>query len=186
MNERWIELMNHFNDAEFVVIGVGNELFKNKIAEKTQIIELISCLSSYLEKKNYFIITSDENGLIENTGLNEKRIVRPMRILQNSAVAEENLVEHEKKQWDLYNKWLSCTINKKTLLIELGEGFQNPNLFRWPFEKITFINQKAKLYRINQTFPQVPENIAEKAVSINENPYKFMEMIRDYAILQNH
>ena len=40
----------------------------------------------------------------------------------NPLMMEENR-EIEEKQWDLYNKWLSGTLNKKLIIIELGEGF---------------------------------------------------------------
>ena len=89
----------------------------------------------------------------------------------------EEVISEEKKQWDLYNKWLSATLNKRLLIIELGEGFSNPNLFRWPFEKVTLINNKAKLYRINNTFSQIPQEIAGKAISINVNSAEFLSEV---------
>lgn len=79
------------------------------------------------------------------------------------------------KQWDFYNKWLQGTLNKNLVILELGEGFQMPALMRWPFEKITFINQKAKLYRVNKTFYQLPENLSEKGVAVKCDSRKFLE-----------
>ncbi len=37
---------------------------------------------------------------------------------------------------ELYNKWLSGTLAKKLLVIELGEGFNNPNLIKWPLREL--------------------------------------------------
>ena len=60
--------------------------------------------------------------------------------------------ENGQKQWDLYNKWLSATLNKQLLIIELGEDFNHPNVFRWPFEKIVFIIKKVKCIELMMNF----------------------------------
>lgn len=77
-------------------------------------------------------------------------------------------------QWQMYTKWLSTTLNKKLLIFEFGENFNNPNLFRWPFEKVTFFNQKANLIRVNTQMYQVGEEIKDKAMGINENVVEFI------------
>lgn len=64
------------------------------------------------------------------------------------------------------------------MLIELGEGFLIPNLIRWPFEKVTFINQKSVLYRINGQLPQFPENISERAAAVSESSYDFLQELK--------
>ena len=51
------------------------------------------------------------------------------------------------------------TLNRKLLLLELGEGFEAPGFIRWPFENITFINNKAKLYRIHAKLSKIHMNI---------------------------
>ena len=91
-----------------------------------------------------------------------------------------NSAEEVEKQWDLYNKWLSATLNKKLMLIELGEGFLIPNLIRWPFEKVTFINQKSVLYRINGQLPQLPENISERAAAVSESSHDFLQELKNF------
>ena len=77
-------------------------------------------------------------------------------------------------QWNLYNKWLQSTLNKKLVIVELGEGFASPNFMRWPFENITFINNKAFFYRVNEKLPNVPENIKDKSCPIKENSVEFV------------
>ena len=74
---------------------------------------------------------------------------------------------------------MAGTLNKKLLLIELGEGFNNPNLFRWPFEKITMINNKAKLYRVHKNFSQIPEDIRQKAESVSDNALLFLKQLKE-------
>ena len=42
---------------------------------------------------------------------------------------------------------------------------------------MTLINNKAKLYRINNTFSQIPQEIAGKAISINVNSAEFLSEV---------
>lgn len=79
------------------------------------------------------------------------------------------------KQWEFYNKWLQGTLNKKLLIIELGEGFLIPNVMRWPFERIAFLNNKAKLYRVNELFPQLDEKLGNKGVPFKTSAREFLK-----------
>lgn len=81
--------------------------------------------------------------------------------------------------WGYYTKWLQGTINKKVLILELGEGFEIPKLFKWPFEKIIFYNKKAKLIRVHHSLYQVGEEIKEKAEGIAMHSRDFLEMKED-------
>lgn len=77
-------------------------------------------------------------------------------------------------QWKIYLNWLQKTLNKKAVMLELGEDFKNPTVIRWPFEKNTLINQKAVLFRINEEFPQISEEIKDKAFCIKMNSVDFL------------
>lgn len=77
-------------------------------------------------------------------------------------------------QWEKYQKWLSCTLNRKLVILELGEGFEFPSLFRWPFEKLAFFHQKSKLIRVNQKLWQLGEEIKDRAVSVPVNSKDFL------------
>lgn len=77
-------------------------------------------------------------------------------------------------QWEKYTKWLSCTLNRKLLLLELGTGFQYPQVIRWAFEKTAFYNMKSTLVRISSKFPQLPAELSERGVSMAENPVEFL------------
>lgn len=83
-------------------------------------------------------------------------------------------------QWNLYNKWLCGTLNKKLTILELGSDFKYASIIRWPFEKITLINEKATLIRVNETFPQSTPEIKDKTISVNEKcDIKFMDLLLD-------
>lgn len=78
------------------------------------------------------------------------------------------------KKWNLYIKWLQGSLNKKICVIELGVGMKYPTVIRWPFEKVTFINNKAKFVRVHEQLYQLTEDIKEKGSSIKENPVDFL------------
>lgn len=73
-------------------------------------------------------------------------------------------------QWEKYKKWLTCTLNRKLVILELGVGFQFPQVVRWPFEKTAFYNQKSTLVRVNSKFPQLTAELSQRGVSIPESP----------------
>lgn len=83
------------------------------------------------------------------------------------------------KQWNLYNKWLQGTLNKKLLILEFGCDFSLLSVIRLPFEKIAMINQKALYYRINGRFPQVTAELKDKMQSIDCTPQEFVKKIQE-------
>lgn len=173
------DFVNAYRQADMIVIGIGNEL-KELIFDKTANSELLQFYASCLEKKNFFIITSIADKKLSLEGINPKRVVSPL-LFNNEELSEEDKHQLE-QQWDLYNKWLSATLNKKLLILELGEGFLNPNVFRWPFEKVVFINQKAQFFRVNKLFPQIPENINQRSYSVNCSSYDFLVQLKDFLL----
>lgn len=71
--------------------------------------------------------------------------------------------------WQRYTKWLQGTVNRKLLVLELGVGMEYPGMIRIPFERVVFLNQKAKMYRIHGSLYQLNEKLREKGVEISEN-----------------
>lgn len=91
--------------------------------------------------------------------------------LRFHTVKEEGYLESGYlSQWNKYTRWLSCTLNRKLLILELGVGFQYPQVVRFPFEKTAFYNLKATFVRVNSKFPQLPPELSQRGVSISENP----------------
>ena len=93
----------------------------------------------------------------------------------NTIFAENYIEEGYLPQWKAYQEWLGRTLNRELLAVELGEGFLLPKLIRWPFEKTVFFNKKAHMYRVNETFAQVSEDIGDRAVSVRENSVDFVK-----------
>ncbi|HEX3022852.1 MAG TPA: hypothetical protein VHP81_10720 [Lachnospiraceae bacterium] len=80
-------------------------------------------------------------------------------------------------QWQIYMQWLSRTLNRKLVLIELDVDFDLPSLIRWPFEKNAYINNKASLIRVNSLYPQLSEEINGKGISLPLASKQFLDMV---------
>lgn len=135
-----------------ILIGIGKE-WKGETAG-------VEKLAQILTGKDYFIITSLEETTELQKYFPEDRLTYPG-------------VE-EMEGWEEYQKWLAFTLNKNLLVLELGEGFANPGLIRFPFEKVTYFNQKSKMYRVNATFPQISDEIAARATAVKKNSVAFV------------
>ena len=79
-----------------------------------------------------------------------------------------------------YTGWLTGTVNRPLLVLELGEGFQIPTVIRWPFEKTVRFNKKSCFYRVNANFAQLAEGADERSVSVTENSVDWvLETMKD-------
>lgn len=87
----------------------------------------------------------------------------------NTVEAEKYIEEGYLPQWRKYTQWLSRTLNRELLILELGAGFANPSVLRFPFERTVIFNRKAYLYRVNERFPQIAKELAGHAEGIGEN-----------------
>ena len=83
------------------------------------------------------------------------------RLIANTKEAANYLESGYLPQWQAYTEWLTHTLNQKLTILELGVGFEMPTVVRWPFERIAFLNQKAKLYRVNEKWHQLSEELCE-------------------------
>lgn len=90
-------------------------------------------------------------------------------LIGNTVEAELYIEEGYLPRWEAYTKWLTTTLNRKLVVLELGENFKRPTVIRWPFEKTVFFNRKSYLYRVNGALSQISEEIKERASGIAEN-----------------
>ena len=95
-------------------------------------------------------------------------------LVPNTIACAHYIEEGYLPQWKAYQKWLSGTLNKKLLILELGVGFQTPTVIRWPFEKTVFFNRKAHMYRINEKFYQIAEELKERVVPVAADSMEFV------------
>lgn len=93
----------------------------------------------------------------------------------NNIEAEHYVEEGYLDKWNIYQKWLQGSLNKKLCILELGVGMQYPTVVRWPFEKITFFNLKATLYRVHSRLYQTADEIKERSFGICQKPEEFLK-----------
>ena len=92
----------------------------------------------------------------------------------NTVEAETYIEEGYLPRWEAYKKWQTGTLNRRLVILELGEGFKTPTVMRWPIEKIGFFNQKSIFYRIHENFYQMPKELGERAAGIQADSVSFI------------
>ncbi|MBE5971712.1 MAG: hypothetical protein E7246_04205 [Lachnoclostridium sp.] len=156
------ELNNKLADAERVLVGLGAEWKVRDEAREAQIMEAAKTMKRLLEGKDYFVISTLSKEELDRFGWIDFKTVAPL----DEAMTEE--------QWNGYMNWLSRTLNRKLVILELGEGFMQPTVIRWPFEKTVMINQKSCMYRVHKTFYQIADEIKERAVAVKADSVEFV------------
>lgn len=150
------EIRKEIRSCDMLLIGIGQEFSegsgeeKAEAGKKKQVLDRLAAMVSGL---NYFVLTGNRDGLAETVAWRKDAVAAPM-------------YREDGEAWERYMKWLGYTLNRRLLVLELGEGFLNPAVMRWPFERMVMINQKARLLRVGKTFSQIPEEIGEKGQSI--------------------
>ena len=92
----------------------------------------------------------------------------------NNRKAEYYVEEGYLEQWNKYMRWLQGTVNKRLCVLELGVGMQYPTVIRWPFERVTFINEKSSMFRIHSKLYHLTEEIKDRGYKIQEKPIDFL------------
>ena len=156
------ELKVKLGDAERVLIGLGAE-WKVKEADREELVmNAKESLHELADGKDYFVISTMSLEELNRLGFESSHTVAPLDV----SLTEE--------QWNGYTDWLSRTLNKKLVILELGEGFMHPSIMRWPFEKTVAINNKAYMFRVHKTFYQISDEIAEKATAVKADSVEFV------------
>ena len=68
-----------------------------------------------------------------------------------------------------YLKFVNEYKDKKILLLEFGVGFNTPGIIRFPFERMVYLNERARLVRFNKDYANVSEEIESRSLSINDD-----------------
>lgn len=66
-----------------------------------------------------------------------------------------------------FGEFLSECLDRKTVLLELGVGFNTPTIIRFPFEKLAREHENISLIRLNLNEAVVPQSLGGRAVGIN-------------------
>ena len=81
----------------------------------------------------------------------------------DSFVEDEQWHEAEKR----FGSFVEQCKSGKTVLLELGIGFNTPVIVRFPFEKLARENKNMTLIRLNLNEAVVPESLGSRATGIN-------------------
>ncbi len=152
------EITELIDNAQMILVGIGEELQ----GDSDCVNKAYKSLEKLLKDRNYYIVTTNSNGNIAQYDFEENRFVEPC--VENA----------DETRWEHYTKWLQGTLNRQLVLLELGVGFKTPTVIRWPFEKITYFNLKAKLVRVHQTLFQLPKEVQERGQSVQMNAVDFL------------
>lgn len=156
----YAEIKEEVRAASLVLVGLGEELTGDLDA-------CWSRLAQLLHQKDYFIVTLKDRESLVRAGLDPERITAPF----DEAEPEES--------WEHYLHWLSFTLNQKLCVLELGVGFAQPQLIRFPFEKTAYFNKKSKYIRVSSRFPQLSEEIADRGTAVKEDPVAWLTAEED-------
>ena len=151
-------LLEDLKQSKCVLVGLGESFTLKNPEDELKYIQFYKTLKEKLGARDYYIVTQAEDDLIFQCGFDKKHVAAPFVLPED----EEN--------WTDYMKWLSFTLNRQLLVLELGVGFVNPMVIRFPFEKTAFLNQKAKMYRVHPTLPQVTAELGERGYAVQGNP----------------
>lgn len=76
------------------------------------------------------------------------------------------------KAEERFSEALAGCRGKRTVLLELGAGFNTPTIIRFPFEKLVREYPDMSLIRLNMDEAVVPESFGDRAVGIDEDMEK--------------
>ena len=156
------ELNEKLADAERILVGLGAEWKQKDEEREAKVQEAKKKLKGLLDGKDYFVISTLPKAELDRFGFIDFKTVAP---------TDENMTE---EQWNGYMNWLSRTLNRKLVILELGEGFMQPTIIRWPFERTIMINQKSCMYRVHKTFYQTADEIKERATAVKADSVEFV------------
>ncbi len=97
---------------------------------------------------------------------------------------DENFVQD--KNWynmlKRYKEFLEKTNNKNVVLLEIGVGFNTPQIIRFPFENMTNNSSRTTLIRINKDYPLPMLEIENKTISFDEDTNIIIEDLNSKAL----
>lgn len=78
------------------------------------------------------------------------------------------------ENWQKYMDWLMTTMNRRLLILEFGVGMNYPTVIRFPFEKLTYVNNRARMIRVHNKLYQLTKEISEKSQGVQMNSIDFI------------
>lgn len=161
--------------ADMVLLGFGDEFTERK-ADREDVIRAYNKVAELINGKPWFAVTVNTDDIIYESNLNDFFIVAPCGSEKaGNVVTMENYDESAYlPQWQFYMNWLTSTIGKKLLILELGVGLSYPSVIRMPFERTVQFNQKASMVRVHSKLALTAPEIAQRSYCVSEEPIAFL------------
>jgi hypothetical protein len=64
------------------------------------------------------------------------------------------------------NRWVRSAGDARTLVLDIGSGFNTASVVRWPMERVSTQLRNARLVRINPDHSEVPSELGERALAM--------------------
>ena len=93
--------------------------------------------------------------------------------------ADDTFVEDEgwNKAAGRYEDFLNENKDGKIVYLELGVGGNTPGIIKYPFWKMTYANPKAKYICINKGEAEVPREIENQSICVNNDIYEVLKSL---------
>lgn len=98
-------------------------------------------------------------------------------LIYNQIGADNYLEDGYLIKWTAYREWLEKTMNRKTVLLELGVGLGFMSVIRSPFERLVGYNLKSMMYRVHPTLSMAAANTGDRCVSVPADPMEWITSI---------
>lgn len=66
-----------------------------------------------------------------------------------------------------FGEFVTRSLDRKLVLLELGVGFNTPTIIRFPFERMTREHDNITLIRLNLDQAVIPESLGSRVIGIN-------------------
>ncbi len=85
--------------------------------------------------------------------------------------ADDTFIQDEgwEKHAKLYEEFLEKEKDKKLLLMEFGVGYNTPIIIKYPFERMTYLNENTNLIRFNKDYAICSKEISNKTILFDES-----------------
>lgn len=160
-------------DRVVMPCGSALKMRDENLTEREQYPEFLASLDAYISgdisiEEIAFVKADITNDGVANSGKTE---IVPF----NNIFAPDYNEDGYLPAWSIYMRWLQGTMNRKVCLLELGAGLEFPSVFRFPFEKLVYFNQKAICYRVHSFLYQLTEEMVERSVSVPVHAVTLLE-----------
>ena len=191
-SDTYKNLFNLVKDKEYFVLttNVDRQFLKagfdsNKVFEVQGALTKIQC-SRACHNKLY-----DDTEMIKEMLEKNEDIKIPGELVPKCPVCGETMevnlrkdnffVEDDywKEHSNNYEKFINDNKDKKILFLELGAGFNTPGIISYPFEELTYKLPNAFLIRINDKYANVPNDIEDKAIGIQDDINKVIKGVSE-------